>query len=175
MQPRKVTQMANKTPAIESIQLRDLHPGDAGWVVQRHGELYWADEGYDIRFEGLVAGILSDFIKSRGPKDRAWIAVDAQGNRLGCLFCAWPDSATAKLRMFLVEPEMRGTGLAQRLLDTLIDYARTVGAEKLVLWTHESHRAAGRLYARNGFCLVDEKPVEAFGQPTKEQNWALVL
>jgi hypothetical protein len=102
--------MATDILSTDFIQLRDLHPGDAGWVVQRHGELYWVDEGYDIRFEGLVAGILANFIKERGPKDRAWIAVDGQGTRQGCVFCVWPDDATAKLRMFLVEPAMRGSG-----------------------------------------------------------------
>jgi len=175
LHPRKAAAMTTDTLSTDFIQLRDLHPGDTGWVVQRHGELYWVDEGYDIRFEGLVAGILANFIKERGPKDRAWIAVDGQGTRQGCVFCVWPDDATAKLRMFLVEPAMRGTGLAQRLLDAVVDCARMGGATKLVLWTHESHRAAGRLYARNGFELLGEKPVEAFGQPTKEQNWALTL
>lgn len=159
----------------DDITFRDLEPGDAGWVAMRHGELYWQHESYDIRFEGLVAGILAAFIDGRGPKDRAWIAVDGQGLRQGCVFCVWPDAATAKLRMFLVEPSMRGTGLAQRLLDALIAHARENGASRVVLWTHESHRAAGRLYARNGFRLVDETPVEAYGQPTVEQNWELPL
>lgn len=160
---------------MDTIKFRDLEPGDPGWIIQRHGELYWADEGYDLRFEGLVAGILSSFIADRGAKDRAWIAVDAMGNRKGCIFCVWPDAQTAKLRLFLVEPEMRGTGLAQALLQGVIAHARFHGAARLVLWTHESHRAAGRLYARTGFSLIDQRPVEAFGVPTIEQTWQLVL
>ncbi|MCK0169365.1 GNAT family N-acetyltransferase [Jannaschia sp. S6380] len=161
--------------ACDTITLRDLEPGDAGWVAMRHGELYSADESYDIGFEGLVAGILSDFIAYRGTKDRAWIAVDPDGVRQGCVFCVWPDDATAKLRMFLVEPAMRGSGLAQRMLDELLLHARANAAQRLILWTHASHVAAGRLYARNGFRMVDELPVVAFGQPTVEQNWELPL
>lgn len=141
----------------------------------RHAELYWRDESYDISFEGLVLGLLSDFIAKRGPLERAWVAVDAEGLRQGCIFCTRPAPEVAKLRMFLVEPALRGSGLAQRLLEAVIRHARATGASKLVLWTHESHRAAGRLYARNGFRLVDETPVEAFGQPTLEQNWELDL
>ncbi|WP_179380079.1 GNAT family N-acetyltransferase [Jannaschia marina] len=159
----------------DDLTLRDLAPGDPGWVLMRHGELYWTDEGYDARFEVLVARILADFIESRGPKDRAWIAVDSAGARHGCVFCVWPAARSAKLRMFLVEPARRGTGLAQRLLEAVIAHARAEGAEELVLWTHESHRAAGRLYARNGFTLLDQRPVEAFGQPTQEQTWRLAL
>ncbi|SFI84831.1 GNAT family N-acetyltransferase [Jannaschia pohangensis] len=159
----------------DSITLRDLEAGDAGWVLMRHGELYWQDEGYGPAFEALVAGILADFIANRGPNDRAWIAVDADGKRHGSVFCVWPEPEVAKLRMFLVEPAMRGTGLAQRLLDAVIGHARANGASRLVLWTHESHRAAGRLYARNGFALLAQVPVTAFGQATQEQTWELRL
>ncbi len=164
-----------KSHAMDGITLRDLEPGDAGWVAMRHGELYWRDEGYDIRFEALVLGILSDFVSNRKDGERAWIAVDDAGTRLGCVFATLPEPGDAKLRMFLVEPAARGTGLAQFLLDTLIAHARRLGAKRVVLWTHESHRAAGRLYARNGFHLLDETPVVAFGQPTLEQNWELPL
>ena len=160
---------------MDGITFRDLAPGDAGWVVMRHGELYWRDEGYDHRFEALVAGLLADFLTARGQRERAWIAVDAAGRRQGCVFCTRPSERDAKLRMFLVEPEMRGTGLAPALLEHVIDHARDTGAARLTLWTHESHRAAGRLYARRGFQLVDQTPVEAFGQPTVEQNWVLDL
>ncbi len=160
---------------LDDCTFRDLEPGDAGWVAMRHGALYWADEGYDIAFEGLVLAVLAEFIANRGPRDRAWIAVDAAGTRQGCVFCVWPDAEVAKLRMFLVEPAMRGTGLARRMLESLIDHARANGARKVVLWTHESHRAAGRLYARSGFDLVGTVPVVAYGQPTVEQTWELTL
>ncbi len=159
----------------DGITLRDLESGDAGWVAMRHGELYRADEGYGLAFEGLVAGLLSAFIADRGAKDRAWIAVDGAGVRQGCVFCVWPEAKTARLRMFLVEPAMRRTGLAQHLLDSVIGHARFGSASRLVLWTHQSHRAAGRLYARNGFALLDETPVTAFGQATVEQTWELAL
>ncbi|MBM2574792.1 GNAT family N-acetyltransferase [Jannaschia sp. Os4] len=160
---------------MDEITFRDLQPGDAGWVAQRHGALYWAYEGYDIRFEALVLRLLADFVESRTEHERAWIAVDAEGGRQGCIFTTRPVPGTAKLRMFLVEPAMRGTGLARRMLDLLIDHCRATGAAEVVLWTHESHRAAGRLYARRGFELTSEAPVEAFGQPTVEQTWRLAL
>ncbi|WP_299816280.1 GNAT family N-acetyltransferase [uncultured Jannaschia sp.] len=157
------------------FSFRDLEPGDAGWVAMRHGALYWTDEGYDIAFEGLVLALLAEFIADRGPRDRAWIAVDGAGTRQGCVFCVWPETEVAKLRMFLVEPALRGTGLAQRMLEAVIAHARMEGARRVVLRTHESHRAAGRLYARNGFALLSEMPVVAYGRPTLEQAWELPL
>lgn len=161
--------------AAADLILDDLRTGDLGWLVRRHGELYRADEGYDLRFEALVARVVSDFVTDRGPHDRAWIARDKGGVRQGSIFCVRLDETTAKLRLFLIEPDWRGTGLADRLMDAVIDHARGWGATSLVLWTHESHRAAGRLYARRGFDLLDQTPVEAFGVPTVEQNWRLTL
>ena len=154
---------------------RDLEPGDAGWIAMRHGELYWRDEGYDIRFEALVLGLLSRFIETRdAATERAWVAV-RDGARLGCVLCTRPAADTAQLRMFLVEPEARGTGLAAALLDACLGFARDTGARRLKLWTHESHRAAGRLYARSGFRLTGTEPAQAFGQPTIEQVWEIDL
>ena len=154
---------------------RDLEPGDAGWIAMRHGELYWRDEGYDIRFEALVLGLLARFVEGRDPAtERAWVA-HRDGRRLGCVFCTRPEPDTAQLRLFLVEPEARGTGLAPALLAACAGFARGTGAQRLRLWTHESHRAAGRLYARMGFRLTGTKPVRAFGQPTVEQAWELDL
>jgi GNAT superfamily N-acetyltransferase len=160
---------------MEGITFRDLASGDPGWVIMRHGELYRRDEGYDLRFEALVAEVVAGFLATRTAQERAWIAVDARGARQGCVFCRRPAPDTARLHLFLVEPAMRGTGLGPALLEEVIGHARATGAARLVLRTHESHRAAGRLYARRGFRLVDRKPAEPFGQATFEQGWQLDL
>lgn len=157
------------------IALRDLGPGDAGWIVSRHGALYAADEGYDMSFEALVAEILASYIRDRDPaRERAWIA-ERDGDRLGCIFCVKADEATAKLRLFLVEPEARGTGLGKRLLRECMDYARAQGYRRMVLWTHASHRTACALYAAAGWRLVAETPARAFGQDVVDQTWEVRL
>jgi GNAT superfamily N-acetyltransferase len=161
---------------MDRYDLRDLAPGDPGWVISRHGALYWRDEGYDLRFETLVASVVARFLETRDPvTERGWIAWTRDGRRAGCVFCTRPEPGTAQLRLFLVEPEHRGTGLADRLLDACVAQARRTGATRLRLWTHESHRAAGNLYARRGFALLASEPVDAFGRPAVRQNWELRL
>lgn len=157
------------------VVLRGLAPGDAGWIVSRHGALYARDEGFDATFEALVAEIVAGFLRGHDPaRERGWIA--AQGEvRQGSIFCVDAGDGVAKLRLFLVEPEARGTGLAQRMLETCLVFAREAGYRRMRLWTHESHRAAGRIYARNGFALTAAAPARSFGQDVVEQTWERAL
>ena len=165
-------------PAAEPV-LRGLQPGDAGWVLERHGALYARDDGFGTDFEALVAEILAAFLRrADAVRERGWIAEGPGGQRLGCIFCMAEGPAepgVARLRLFLIEPGARGTGLAQRLLDACLGFARSAGYTTLRLWTHESHRAAGRVYARNGFRLMATAPARSFGQDLVEQQWERAL
>lgn len=158
--------------SASEVVLDALRIGDAGWLIQRHGELYAEEAGFDATFEPLVARILADFLDAHDPlRERGWIA-RAGERRLGSIFCVrGPAPDTAKLRLFLLEPEARGIGLGQRLLDACMGFARGAGYARMTLWTHESHRAACALYARNGFACVASKPVHNFGQDLVEQEW----
>lgn len=155
-----------------TVTLRDLEIGDAGWLIERHAVLYARDDGFDATFEALVTEILAAYIRSRdSATERAFIAVE-DGRRLGSIFCVQSgEPGVAKLRLFLLEPEARGRGLGQRLLDACLGFARDTGYDRLRLWTHESHRAACALYARNGFRLTESRPVRSFGQDLVEQTW----
>ena len=177
--------VADKIAALEQalkgvdpskVKLRDLGIGDSGWLVQRHGELYARDEGFDATFEALVAEILAEFIRKRSPhSERAWIA-ECDGQRLGSVFCVKSDTpGVAKLRLFLVEPAARGTGLGRHLLEECIAFARSKGNHTLRLWTHESHRAACALYEKYGFVCTRSEPVTSFGVDLIEQTWELDL
>ncbi|WP_146587678.1 GNAT family N-acetyltransferase [Puniceibacterium confluentis] len=157
------------------VMLRDLEPADVGWLVEQHGVLYARAEGFDPSFGALVAEILESYQRDRDPAcERAWIAV-RNGQRLGSIFCVRQDAETAKLRLFLLTPEARGQGLGLRLLRACMGYARDTGYRRMVLWTHESHRAACALYARNGWQLVDARPVHSFGVDLVEQAWEIAL
>lgn len=161
---------------MEPVRIRALQPGDAGWVIMRHAELYAAEEGFDASFEPLVARILADLMATGDPAcDRGWIAAAADGTRLGSIFCARLDDRTARLRLFLVEPVARRSGVGQRLLDTCLDHARACGFARITLWTHAEHRAACRLYQRNGFVCESAQPVQSFGCRLTEQTWSRPL
>lgn len=153
------------------IELRPFASHDTDWLVDRHGALYAEEEGFDETFPLLVREILGDFLAKQVPgRDQGWIAWDGE-TRVGSIFVIEDDAETAKLRLVLLEPGARGTGLAQRMLDTALDFARAAGYRRMRLWTHESHVAAGRLYARNHFHLVESEAKRSFGQDVVAQIW----
>ena len=78
-----------------------------------HGEIYARDFGWDTSFEALVARIVAGYAADHDPsREAAWIA-EADGKRAGCIFCVTEDDDTARLRILLVDPSARGSGLGQ--------------------------------------------------------------
>jgi DNA-binding MarR family transcriptional regulator/GNAT superfamily N-acetyltransferase len=167
-----ITSILGERPKPEMYVLRALGPGDYGWVVQRHGELYAAEYGWDTTFEALVARLVADFVES-GRGD-AWIA-EVDGEPAGCVFCASEDETTARLRLLLVDPRARGLGIGGRLVEECVRYARRAGHEELVLWTNDVLVAARRIYQRAGFELVEAEPHHSFGHDLVGETWRLKL
>ncbi|MBD3662542.1 GNAT family N-acetyltransferase [Sulfitobacter aestuariivivens] len=158
---------------MADIEIKSFTAADRDWLVAQHEVLYARDEGFDGTFGPLVAGILDEFLATNDPACEAgWIAWDGE-RRLGSIFCVRLDEATAKLRLLLLVPEARGKGLGLRLLRQCMGFAKDRGYEGMQLWTHQEHRAAGALYAKNGWECVDERPVTSFGKHLIEQTWVI--
>jgi DNA-binding MarR family transcriptional regulator/GNAT superfamily N-acetyltransferase len=157
------------------IVLRGPRPGDLGWVVTRHAELYDLEYGWGENFEGLCAQIVADFARNYdGERERCWIA-DTGGQNVGSVFLVKDSERVARLRLLLVDPAARGRGLGTQLTHECIRFARHAGYQSITLWTHEVLTAARRIYERAGFRLTSSERRRNFGQEVVSEEWHLAL
>jgi DNA-binding MarR family transcriptional regulator/N-acetylglutamate synthase-like GNAT family acetyltransferase len=170
-----VESLLNAENAPSEITLREHRPGDMGWVTERHAVLYYEQDGWGAGFEALVAGIVKDFLENFDPKrERCWIA-ERNGERVGCVFVV-NDKGEARLRLLLVEPSARGSGLGRRLVEECIAFSREKGYRKLVLWTHSHLAAARAIYAATGFKKLKKTEThDSFGPKAVSEFWELKL
>ncbi|SEK06976.1 transcriptional regulator, MarR family with acetyltransferase activity [Variovorax sp. OK212] len=159
----------------QAAVLRDPAPGDIGWVVQQHGEIYAREYGWNSQFEALVAGIASEFLLKFQPEwERCWIA-ELNGERVGAIFVVRKSATVAQLRMLILASGARGLGLGGKLVDECIAFARLKGYKKMVLWTNSCLLAARGIYAKRGFKLMESQPHEGYGKSLVGETWELKL
>lgn len=164
------------------IKLRRHRPGDIGWIVMRHAAIYHAEQGWDTRFEALVAHIGADFLdRYDAAREACWIA-EREGRPLGCVClvqargdAGHPEPGTAQLRLLLVEPEARGLGLGAQLVTACEDFARQAGYARIRLWTNRVLHAARAIYQRRGYALVSSETHRDFGDEQVGEVWELTL
>jgi DNA-binding MarR family transcriptional regulator/GNAT superfamily N-acetyltransferase len=164
-----------RPPPGRGLTLRAPVPGDFGWMVARHAELYARDYGWTEPFEGLCAQIVADYANQNDPRrERCWIAA-MNGENVGCVFLAKDSPTVARLRLLLVDPKARGLGLGARLVDECISFARRAGYKKITLWTHSMLGAARHIYEKAGFKLTRTEPHNSWGRPVVGEHWDLEL
>jgi len=163
--------------AHEALRIRPLgQPGDLGWVVMAHGEVYAEQFGWDAEMEALVARIVADFATEHDPaREAGWIA-EKDGERVGSVFCmATDDPSVAQLRVLLVTAPARHLGLGSQLARTCVDFASAAGFREITLWTTDTLESARRIYQAAGFTLVEENEQHTFGHDLTSQNWSMRL
>jgi DNA-binding MarR family transcriptional regulator/GNAT superfamily N-acetyltransferase len=163
--------LGRPTHGRDDVVLREPLPGELGWVVKRHGEIYASEYGWNAEFEGLVAGVVGQFVASFDPRvERCWIAV-LRGEPAGSVFLVKDEETVAKLRLLLVEPWARGHGVGARLVHACLAFAREVGYARIRLWTNAELHAARRLYERAGFRMTEESRAHRFGHDQVFESW----
>jgi DNA-binding MarR family transcriptional regulator/GNAT superfamily N-acetyltransferase len=166
------TKEKNK-PNLNSISIRtELKPGDLGWIIQSHGELYDLDFQFGLEFEKYVATSIAEYWQMPAPHGNAVWICEHNLNRVGFIMLLDRGDA-AQLRYFFIYPEYRGIGLGSKLMDLFMSHYKAQNFASCYLWTtHQLTDAAG-LYQKYGFKMTEEKEGYSFGIELREQKYEL--
>jgi GNAT superfamily N-acetyltransferase len=137
------------SPDAGDVQVRRVHPD--GWRELR-----------DIRLRALTDS--PDAFASTLDRELAFAETDWQWRIAnGCNVVAAVDGepvglaggylhdGVPELIAMWVQPESRGTGAAERLVEAIADWAREQDADRLTLWVVDGNEWAERFYRRLGF------------------------
>jgi RimJ/RimL family protein N-acetyltransferase len=153
----------DRFPAWRQLRLRALkdHPDAFGRSYESYAALSFeeASEEFFSRRPG------------RGPDSETYGAFDADGKILGAAGVFRESGEKERHRMFLwgmyVAPEARGTGVADALVDALLDFSRSLdGVLQVHLAVTAHNHTARRLYERHGFKRYGTDPRTLFQDGT---------
>jgi peptidyl-dipeptidase Dcp len=152
-----------------------LVPGDLGYVIYMHGELYKKEYGYGLHFESYVAAGLHELYESMSSsRSMAWVC--EQNKKIVGFLALMDRGQQAQLRYFILDPSVRGVGLGKKLMELYMDYLKSSGFKSSYLLTTKELPAAAHLYTSYGFKLTEEHPAyKPFDKDVIEQRYELTL
>ncbi len=149
-------------------------PGAIGRVVEMHGRYYAKEWGFGPQFEAEVAAELAEFMGRYDPaKDGFWLAWQDDRIMASLTLDHAGDDGAARVRWFVAEPEMQGSGVGGALFGELLSFARKTAQFDIYLWTFDGLTAARRIYDRAGFVLTEECDEDDWGPVIKAQRMEL--
>ena len=114
--------------------------------------------GLALDLDTLLANTFDKVDSYLPPEGRLLVATERDGNEVGCVFLKMIRPDAAEIKRLYVVPGARGLGLGRRLMDDLLDQARTLGAKSILLDTGVYDVAAQALYRKLGFYEIDYYP-----------------
>lgn len=155
---------------------RTPKPGDLGWIILAHGELYASEFGFTTDFEiNIARKIVYLFEGAAHPFNAFWIT-EVGDNRAGSIAISKRNETTAFINFVLVLNQYRRRGIARNLLDIAIRRCKEHGFKSIELETYSFLQNARRIYSGLGFEITStEKGVSEFGQTSDKEFWALRL
>ncbi len=158
-------------PPALTIALRPFRTGDLPLIAARQALLYAQENDWGVPLEANVMETASRFLRGFKPgREQCWVA-ELDGVLAGSVMLTDEGDGLARLRLLYVEPFARGHGLGTTLVATCLGFAREVGYGAMTLWTHNVLAGARRIYAAQGFVLVESAVHLEFGVPALGETW----
>jgi GNAT superfamily N-acetyltransferase len=142
-------------------------------VIRRIDENHW-ERLRDVRLRALStdpAAFIETYENAASDPDDRWreratptqrqasFAYERAGRFDGLVSCFVADDPAATFLVAMwVAPELRGTGAARELVETVLRWAREVGAARVCLSVEGDNPRAARLYEKCGFAETSDPP-----------------
>jgi len=152
-------------------------PGAIGRVAELHGTYYSRYWDFGLFFEAKVATELSEFLgRFDKTRDGFWVA-EYDGKIAGSVSIDGIEGKTkgARLRWFIVDPEMQKRGTGRMLMREAVLFCKNVNHSKIYLTTFGGLDPARHLYESFGFVLCGEWEDAHWGKPVMAQKFELDL
>jgi len=170
---------AHDWPAYRAVRLRSLADAPYAFGSSLALEESWRPELWMARLtaaetSGRDLPLIAEDANTTGAANEAPSVASAP---LGLVYakCDPEQAGAVNLFQMWVAPEARGRGVAQALLQASIDWARSIGAQRVHLGVVCGNDAAARLYRRAGFRDVGAPEPLRPGSAALEQAMQLEL
>ncbi|GAE37688.1 GNAT family N-acetyltransferase [Halalkalibacter akibai] len=154
--------------------IRTYRLEDKDFIVNSHYDLYNKEFGYDLSFRDFIEESVSGFIERADSKENIFI-LEIRKKQSGSVSIKKVSDTSAQLGLFLVEPNVRGTGYGQKLVEQAINFSKDNGFKTIILWTNSELKSARRIYERAGFELKKTQTQILSNKELIEEKWELKL
>lgn len=158
--------------------IRPYKKGEEDYVADAHERVYRQEYNWSDIFIAFAKQVVYDFATlPKSDHAEMWVA-DVNGQPVGSIMLQEEEPGLGHLRLFILEKEYRGTGIADALLDTAMQHAKEWKFSHLYLSTAEPLKAARKKYAGLGFSITRIEEMEDWtndGSVIKEEFWEMDL
>lgn len=164
------------TKATKDLKIRPYQEQDIAYVIDRQLSLYESERQFttEIWKKYLTQGVLS-LIEKFDPEKDCMFILECDGNASGCIAITHTENHVAQLRYFFLEPELRGLGAGNSLLNAALEFCRQKKYSHVFLWTVSAQESARILYKNAGFKITETSENNDWGSPVLEEKWDLDL
>jgi len=155
--------------------IRSYTETDLNYIVESHCRIYQQEYKFDDSFNEFMMDSLNKFLRNKNDKkENIWV-VDQEGILMGSIGIVKVSDDISQLRWFLLEPDQRGKGLGNQLIQEAIKFCKDNHYKTIILWTNKSLHAARKLYEKNGFKVSEVKKSYLSNQEIIEEKWEILL
>ncbi len=158
---------------MKTVAVRKAQPSDAAEMAAVLARSFAEYEALYTPDAFAATTPKSDEIRRRFSEGEMWVATLEE--RIVGTVSVIPENESLYIRSMAILPEARATGLGERLLIEIENFAVAGGYRRLFLCTTPFLHRAIRLYERFGFAVSSESPQELKGTPLVTMSKKLLV